>query len=47
MDQGKTKPAENILNAFINHINAQTGKHISQDAAEILIADAEHIIENL
>jgi triphosphoribosyl-dephospho-CoA synthetase len=47
MDQGKTKPAENILNAFINHINAQTGKHISQEAAAILIADAEHIIANL
>jgi parallel beta-helix repeat protein len=47
INQGKTKPAENILNAFINHINAQTGKHISPEAAEILIADAEDIIANL
>jgi len=47
INQGKTKPAENILNAFINHINAQTDKHISPEAAEILIADAEDIIANL
>jgi len=47
MDQGKTKPAGNILNALINHINAQAGKHISQEAAAILIADAEYIIANL
>ncbi|MFC2047831.1 NosD domain-containing protein [Chloroflexota bacterium] len=47
IDQGKTMPAENILNAFINYIHAQTGKHISQEAAAILIADAEYIIANL
>jgi len=47
MDQGKTKTAKNILKAFINHLNAQSGKHVSEYAANILIADAEHVINNM
>jgi len=47
MGRGKTRTAKNILNAFINHLNAQSGKHMSEYAANILIADAEHVINNL
>ena len=44
IDQGKAKTAENILNAFINHVRAQAGKHVAPEAAEVLIADAEYVI---
>ncbi len=47
MDNDQTKPAENILNAFINSVYAQAGKHISLEAAEILITDAQYIISQL
>jgi len=47
MDRGKTKTAKNILKAFINHLKAQSGKHVKANAANMLIADAEHVISNL
>ncbi|MFC2009846.1 PKD domain-containing protein [Chloroflexota bacterium] len=47
VDQGKTKPATNMLNAFINFVQAQSGKHISTEAAEMLIADALYLIDSL
>jgi parallel beta-helix repeat protein len=47
IENGQTKPAENILYAFINSVQAQAGKHISLEAAEILITDAEYIISQL
>jgi 5'-nucleotidase/UDP-sugar diphosphatase len=43
-DGGQTKAAINQLNAFINHVKAQSGKHITKAAAATLIADATWMI---
>lgn len=47
MEAGKTKTAKNILNAFMNHLRAQMGKHITVEAAEILQEDAQYLIDTL
>jgi len=47
LDKGKTKTVGNILGAFINNLKAQRGKHVSTEAADILIAGAQFIIDNL
>lgn len=39
--------AVNILNAFISQVNAQAGKSITMDAAELLLMDVQWVIENL
>jgi hypothetical protein len=41
---GKTGPAMNALRAFINEVQAQTGKAITPEAAAMLIADAEFLL---
>ncbi len=47
LDRGKVKPAVNQLNAFINEINAQRGKKITDPQADDLIATAQGIIDNI
>jgi hypothetical protein len=47
IETGKIKTAKNILTAFINHLKAQSGKHIGPEAAYILLTDAQHVIDNL
>jgi len=47
IDEGQNKTAINILNAFINHVQAQSGKHISADFARELIYQANDLIEDL
>jgi len=47
VDGGKMDQAKNILNAFINEVQAQSGKHITPEAAEILVESAEYIISHL
>ncbi len=42
-DKEKFRPAINVLNAFLNQVDAQTGKKITMDDAEILIASIEKI----
>ena len=44
---GDKERAENFLNAFINQINAQTGKHISGVAPQVLLADANCLLDQL
>jgi hypothetical protein len=44
LNQGKTKQAINALNAFMNLVQAQSGKHISKTAANLLLADAKWVI---
>lgn len=44
--QGKCGPAVNMYKAFINEVRAKSGKSISLEAAEILIADAEYLRAN-
>ncbi len=42
--QDQCTPAENMYGAFINHVQAQSGKSITPVAAGILIADAQYLI---
>ncbi len=44
LDRGKTTPATNILNAFINQVEAQRGKKITDEDATMLISFAQNII---
>jgi hypothetical protein len=43
---GNCSQAANLYGAFINEVQAQSGKHVSADAAAILIADAQFLIAN-
>ncbi|HWR59234.1 MAG TPA: LamG-like jellyroll fold domain-containing protein [Thermodesulfovibrionales bacterium] len=45
-NSGDIQTADSILNAFINHVTAQSGKHISAEAAAILINAATYIINH-
>lgn len=45
-NSGHCTPALNMYGAFINEVQAQTGKSITAFAAAILIADAEYLIVN-
>jgi hypothetical protein len=44
---GDKKTAENILKDFINQVNAQTGKHLSGVAPQLLLADANCLLGQL
>lgn len=46
-DKDKICTAVNQLEAFKNHVDAQTGKKISEEAAEVLINYADNIIAEL
>lgn len=47
IEDGKIDQAKNILNAFINEVQAQSGIHITVEAADILIESAEYILSQL
>ncbi len=47
ISQKKYTPSRNMLNAFINQVNAQSGKAISSDQANDLISTAEQIINSI
>ena len=47
LDKGKTSLAINTLQAFINDVNAQSGKHITAEAATLLVADAQWVVEHM
>lgn len=47
INRGQKKTATNQLNAFINEVNAQKGKHMKDEAIKILIEDAEYLINHL
>ena len=47
IEEGKIDQAKNTLNAFINEVQVQSGKHITPETAEILIESAEHILSDL
>lgn len=40
----QSKLNNNSLNSFVNQVKAQSGKHISSEAAEYLLRDAEYIL---
>ena len=47
LESNRKNTTTNILNAFVNEVEAQKGKHIDLDTAELLIEDARYIIEHL
>jgi hypothetical protein len=47
VEAGQYQAAINNLRAFINEVEAQTDKHITPDAARLLIEDAQRIIASL
>jgi len=49
IDAGNIDDAKRVLGAFINHLEAlkKNGKHVDSHAANILIADAQYVIDNL
>lgn len=47
IERNQNKTARNILKAFINLVNAQEGKKITNDQANILRADAHALINSL
>lgn len=47
LDRGQPAVAANILRAFVQAVEAQSGKHIEEHHAEHLIAHVEHIISAL
>jgi hypothetical protein len=47
LEQGNVKAAGNLLQAFVNELGAQRGKHIAVVAADLLMADARYVIERL
>jgi len=46
-DRGQTGTAINLLNAFINEVQAQAGKHIDQMHAEHMVMHAQMVIRAL
>ena len=47
MDKGQENAAINKLNAFINQVEAQRGKKITDGQADELIAKAQGIIDSI
>lgn len=47
LNRGKTKTAINLLNAFINQVNAQRGKTITNAQADSWIAEALKLIDSI
>ena len=46
-NKGNSKPAQNILEALINEISAQTDKHIRKTFVESISADVAAFIKTL
>ncbi|MFH1724194.1 MAG: hypothetical protein ABII00_06175 [Elusimicrobiota bacterium] len=46
-ERGSTKAAANSLEAFINQVDAQRGKKLSEEEADLLIAFAQNAIAGL
>jgi hypothetical protein len=47
LSRGNENSARGQLNAFINHVEAQRGKKISDSAADALIEGAEDVVDRL
>ena len=47
MDKGNLKAAENLLNAFIHHVEALSNKKIEAEDAETLVGKAQAVIDTL
>jgi hypothetical protein len=47
LDKGKTKTAINDLNAFINEVEAQKGKHLTSEGYGLLYYNGEYLLKKL
>ena len=47
LKKDKTKQAINMLNAFINQVEAQNGEHLTSEAYALLKYNAEYLIKKL
>jgi len=47
LSQGDNSTAKNILNAFINDVEAQAGKHLTSEAYALLKYNALYLIDNM
>jgi hypothetical protein len=47
LEKGKTKQAINMLNAFLNEVEAQKDKHLTSEAYALLKYNAEYLIQRL
>jgi len=47
ISKGDNGTAKNQLEALINEINAQKGKHINDEAVKMLLEDAQYLMEHL
>jgi hypothetical protein len=47
MARGQMNAVAGQLGAFINQVQAQSGKHITEEAAALLIADAEWVLAHM
>jgi len=47
LEKGKTKQAINQLNAFLNHLESQKGKHVNEEAYNLLHFNAKALIKRM
>ena len=47
LERDKPKQARNVLNAFINQVEAQRGKHITEEGYALLYFNAEYLMDKL
>ncbi|MDX1670890.1 MAG: hypothetical protein R3211_01010 [Balneolaceae bacterium] len=47
LSKDKTRPAINVLNAFLNEVAAQRGKHITSEGYALLWFNGLHLLERL
>ena len=47
LQKGNTKSASNIIQAFINEVEAQNGKHLTSEAYALLKYNAEYLLEKM
>ena len=47
LEAGDTTAAKNMLNAFVNEVEAQNGKHLTSEAYALLKYNAEYLIDRL
>ncbi len=46
LSQGKVRQSNDFIQFYINEVKLMSGKHISEEAAAVMIADAQWILDN-
>lgn len=47
LDRGNTRAAKNALRAFIHELEAQVGKHVTEQAYDVLTVNAQYVLDEL